>query len=152
VGTYLQTVLSDLGYDASVQTISGDIQFTYIQNTNNNVQISISQWYQDYPAPSNFLNVLFGCDTFHPGSDSSINISGICDKDLDARMKAAMALGVTDPEAANKEWAKIDHDFMALAPAVPLFTPKDVDLISTRLGNYEFSSQYHWLIANSWVQ
>ncbi len=152
VGTYLQTVLSDLGYDASVQTISGDIQFTYIQNTNNNVQISISQWYQDYPAPSNFLNVLFGCDTFHPGSDSSINISGICDKDLDARMKAAMALGVTDPEAANREWAKIDHDFMALAPAVPLFTPKDVDLISTRLGNYEFSSQYHWLIANSWVQ
>ena len=41
---------------------------------------------------------------------------------------------------------------MALAPAVPLFTPKDVDLISTRLGNYEFSSQYHWLIANSRVQ
>ena len=108
--------------------------------------------YQDYPAASNFLNVLFGCDSFHSGSDASINISGICDTDLDARMKAAMALGVTDPEAANKEWAQIDHDMMKLAPAVPLFTPKDVDLVSTRLGNYEFSSQYHWLIANSWVQ
>ena len=34
---------------------------TYIQNTNNKVQISVSQWYQDYPAASNFLNVLFGC-------------------------------------------------------------------------------------------
>lgn len=152
VGTYLQTVLSDLGYDATVQSISGDIQFTYIQNTNNKVQISVTQWYQDYPAPSNFLNVLFGCDSFTPGSDSSVNMSGICDKALDDRMKAAMALAATDPEAANKEWGKIDRDMMALAPAVPLFTPKDVDLNSTRLGNYQFSSQFHWLVGNSWVQ
>lgn len=152
VGTYLQTVLSDLGYDATVQSISGDIQFTYIQNTNNKVQISVTQWYQDYPAPSNFLNVLFGCDSFTPGSDSSVNMSGICDKPLDDRMKAAMALAATDLEAANKEWGKIDRDMMALAPAVPLFTPKDVDLNSTRLGNYQFSSQFHWLVGNSWVQ
>ncbi|PZQ97231.1 MAG: peptide ABC transporter substrate-binding protein [Cereibacter sphaeroides] len=152
VGTYLQTVLSDLGYDATVQTVSGDIQFTYIQNTNNNVQISVTQWYQDYPAASNFLNVLFGCDSFHPGTDASVNISGFCDKDIDARMKAAIALGATDAEAANKEWAKIDQDIMKLAPAVPLFTPKDVDLISKRVGNYEFSSQARWLMANSWVQ
>lgn len=152
VGTYLQTVLTDLGYDATVQTISGDIQFTYIQNTNNKVQISVTQWYQDYPAASNFLNILFGCDSFHPGSDASVNMSGFCDTAIDARMKAAMALGATDPEAANKDWAKIDHDVMALAPAVPLFTPKDVDLIGARVGNYQFSSQFHWLIANSWVQ
>ncbi len=152
VGTYLQTVLTDLGYDATVQSISGDIQFTYIQNTNNNVQISVTQWYQDYPAPSNFLNVLFGCDSFTPGSDSSVNMSGICDKGLDDRMKAAMALAVTDPDAALQQWGDIDYDFMKLAPAVPLFTPKDVDLISTRLGNYEFSSQFHWNVGNSWVQ
>lgn len=152
VGTYLQSVLSDLGYEATVQTLSTDIQFTYIQNTNNNVQISISQWYADYPAASNFLNVLFGCDSFHPGSDASINISGLCDKDLDARMKAAMALGVTDPEAANAQWGGIDADMMALSPAVPMFTPKDLDLIGTRVGNYQFSNLYHWLIASSWVQ
>jgi peptide/nickel transport system substrate-binding protein len=152
VGTYLASVLTDLGYDATVQSISGDIQFTYIQNTNNNVQISVTQWYQDYPAPSNFLNVLFGCDSFTPGSDSSVNMSGICDKPLDDRMKAAMALAATDPAAANLEWAKIDQDMMALAPAVPLFTPKDIDLISTRVGNYTFSSQFHWQLGNSWIQ
>ena len=42
VGTYLQSVLNDLGYKASVKPISSNIQFTYIQNTNNNVQISVS--------------------------------------------------------------------------------------------------------------
>lgn len=152
VGTYLQTVLSDLGYDATVQSISGDIQFTYIQNTNNNVQISVTQWYQDYPAPSNFLNVLFGCDSFTPGSDSSVNMAGICDKALDDRMKAAMALAVTDPEAANREWGEIDYEMMKLAPAIPMFTPKDVDLISSRVGNYQFSTLFHWLVGSSWVQ
>ena len=66
VGTYLQSVLNDLGYKASVKAISSNIQFTYIQNTNNNVQISVSQWYQDYPAASDFLNILFGCDPSIP--------------------------------------------------------------------------------------
>lgn len=152
VGTYLQSVLTDLGYDAAVQTISGDIQFTYIQNTNNNVQLSISQWYMDYPAASNFLNVLFGCDSFHPGSDASINISGFCDTEIDARMKAAMTLGATDPAAANTEWAAIDRAVMEKAPAVPLFTPNRVDLVSARTGNFEYSNVFKWLIANSWVQ
>ena len=76
-GTYLQSVLKSIGYDASVKALSQNIQFTYIQNTNNKVQISVTQWYQDYPAPSDFLNVLLGCNTFHPGSDNSPNIAGL---------------------------------------------------------------------------
>ena len=74
IGTYVASVLRDLGYDAAVKPISENIQFTYIQNTNNNVQISLTEWYQDYPAASDFLNVLFNCRSFHPGSDTSVNI------------------------------------------------------------------------------
>ena len=40
MGTYLQSVLTSIGYKASVKAISGNIQFTYIQNTKNKVQIS----------------------------------------------------------------------------------------------------------------
>ena len=152
VGTYIASVLTDLGYNASVKAISANIQFTYIQNTSNNVQISVSQWYQDYPAASNFLNVLLSCASFHPGSDSSVNIAGFCDADIDARMQAAMQLAVTDPEAANTEWAAIDKAIMEKAPMAPLFTPKHVDFLSKRVGNFEFSNQFQWVMANSWVQ
>ena len=69
IGVYMQSVLTEIGYQAEVKPISPNIQFTYIQNTNNKVQISLSQWYQDYPAASNFLNVLFGCGSFTEGSD-----------------------------------------------------------------------------------
>ena len=67
IGHYLQSLLTELGYEGDVKPISSNIQFTYIQNTNNKVQISVSQWYQDYPAASDFLNVLLSCASFHPG-------------------------------------------------------------------------------------
>ncbi|ODN70355.1 ABC transporter substrate-binding protein [Methylobrevis pamukkalensis] len=152
IGTYLQSVLSELGYDATVKAISPNIQFTYIQNTDNKVQISVSQWFMDYPAASNFLNVLLGCGSFTPGSDASINIAGYCNKELDDRMKAAIAQGVTDQAGADEEWAKIDAAFMEQAPVAPLFTPKNVDLFSTRVGNYIFSNQFRWVISQSWVK
>ena len=152
VGAYLQSVLSELGYEASVKAISANIQFTYIQNTNNNVQISVSQWYQDYPAPSNFLNVLLSCASFHPGSDASVNISGFCDKEIDARMQAALAKGVEDPEGVLAEWGGIDQAIMEKAPVAPLFTPKHVDFTSERVGNFVFSNQFYWVIPQSWVQ
>ena len=117
VGIYLQSVLNDIGYVAEVKPISSNIQFTYIQNSNNKVQISVSQWYQDYPAASNFFNVLFGCGSFNEGSDSSVNISGFCDKQINNKMQEALALGVTDQEAANKMWAEIDKAVTDMAPA-----------------------------------
>jgi peptide/nickel transport system substrate-binding protein len=152
VGTYLQSVLNELGFKAELKPISSNIQFTYIQNTNNKVQISVSQWYQDYPAASNFLNVLFGCGSFHPGSDSSVNIAGFCDKEIDAKMKEAMALGASDQEAANKIWAEIDMAVTDKAPAAFLFTPKHLDFISSRVGNFQFNPQFYWMVYQSWVQ
>ncbi len=152
IGTYMQSVLTDIGYDAEVKPISPNIQFTYIQNTNNNVQISITQWYQDYPAASDFLNILFGCASFTPGSDSSINIAGFCDKDIQAKMDEALLLGVTDPAAANAMWTEIDRAVTDLAPMAALFTPKRIDFVSKRVGNFQFNSQFYWMVSQSWVQ
>jgi peptide/nickel transport system substrate-binding protein len=152
VGVYLQSVLNDLGYKASVKAISANIQFTYIQNTNNKVQMSVTQWCQDYPAASDFLNVLFGCGSFREGSDSSINIAGLCDAEIEKRMQEAMALAVTDEAAANKLWAGIDKSVTDAAPAAILFTPKHLDFVSSRLGNFQFNSQFYWMVPQSWVQ
>jgi peptide/nickel transport system substrate-binding protein len=152
IGVYLQSVLTSIGYQADVKPISPNLQFTYIQNTNNKVQMSVSQWYQDYPAASNFLNILFGCDSFREGSDASVNISGFCDKDIDAKMKQAMDLGVTDQDAANKLWSEVDKEVTDKAAAVALFTPKHVDFVSKRMGNFKFNAQFYWIFTQAWVQ
>ena len=152
IATYMQGLLRDLGYDASLKVVSHNIQFTYIQNTNNNVQISVTDWYADYPAPSDFLNVLYGCDSFHPGSDSSINMAGWCDKKVDADMKDALKTAVTDPAAANTMWSKIDREITDAAPAAALFQPKRVDVLSQRVGNVMFNDTYHVIFSQAWVQ
>ncbi len=152
IGVYLQSVLKALGFDASVKSLSPNIQFTYIQNTNNKVQISLTDWYQDYPAPSDFLYVLLGCANFHPGSDSSINIAGFCDQATEAHMQQALKTAVADQPAANEMWAKIDKEVMEQAPLAPLFTPKHLDFVSKRLGNYTYSDQLHMIFSKVWVQ
>ena len=153
VGQYIQSVLNSLGYKATVKPLSANIQFTYIQNTKNKVQISVSQWYQDYPAASDFLNVLLSCANFHPASDNSINISGYCNKAISAKMLQAEALELTNPTQANTMWGSIDQQIMTTdAPWVPLFNPKLTDFVSKGTGNYQFSKQFYMYVDQLWVK
>jgi peptide/nickel transport system substrate-binding protein len=152
ISTYLVSVLNELGFKATLKVISANIQFTYIQNTKNNVQISLSQWYQDYPAASDFINVLLGCDSFHPGSDASINISGFCDKTINAQIQKNLLTAVTDKAAANAEWAVLDHALTDQAPWLTMFTPKELDFVSARVKNFQYSDQFHMIYSQVQVQ
>jgi peptide/nickel transport system substrate-binding protein len=152
IGEYVQSLLNSIGFKATLKPISGNIQFTYIQNTKNNVQISLSSWYQDYPAASDFLNILLSCASFHPGSDSSINISGYCQKNVNQQMQQALATERTSMDQANVLWGKVDEAVMKDAPVAPLITPKLIDFTSKRVGNYQFSKQFYMLVDQLWVQ
>jgi peptide/nickel transport system substrate-binding protein len=152
MGVYVQSVLNSIGYKASVKAISGNIHFTYIQNTKNKVQISVTQWYQDYPAPSDFLYVLLGCESFHPGSDTSVNMAGFCNKKINADMKKALKLGISNPDAALKLWTKVDHEMTDEAPLAVLLNPRQINFLSKRVGNFVWSSQYYMMFAQAWVQ
>lgn len=152
VGQYLQSVLSEIGYKATLKPLSNNIQFNYIQNSKNRVQISETQWYQDYPAASDFLYVLLSCSSYHPGSDNSINMNGYCNPAFDSRMQQAMADELTDPAKARTEWGTLDKEAMSQALIVPLFTPKNLDFVSSRVGHYVFTLEFFSLIDQMWVQ
>jgi peptide/nickel transport system substrate-binding protein len=152
IGENVASTLTAIGYKATAKPISANIQFTYIQNTKNKVQISLSQWYQDYPAASDFLNVLLGCASFTPGSDSSINMAGFCDQGIQAQMDAALVTARTDQTAADAQWAKVDQAVMAAAPVAPLITPKKIDFTSSRVGNYQFSKEFYMVLSQLWTK
>ena len=152
IGEYLASVLRTIGYDAQPKALSSNIQYPYIQNSKNSVQISLTDWYQDYPAASDFIYVLFSCDSIHPGSEASPNISAWCDKSADAAMKKALATAVTNVDAAASMWAKIDKQVTDAVPAVSLFQPKATDLVAPRVRNYVWSDQIHMLFDQAWVR
>jgi peptide/nickel transport system substrate-binding protein len=152
MGTYLQNTLRQIGYDADVKPIAFAIQFTYIQNSNNKVQISINDWYADYAEPSDFLTALFGCENFHPGSDSSPDISQFCDPHFEDLIHRAALVSVTDKPAGNAIWAEADRYLSQQAPTVPLIQFKKIELVSKRLGNFYTTNLYHCLFSQVWVQ
>ncbi len=152
LGLYFVSLLNKLGYKASLQALSPDIQYPYCQNSKNKVQFCWSSWYQDYPAASDFLNVLLGCGSFVPNSNASPNIAAFCDKKIQAQMDAALQQGITDPEGANKKWAAVDKAVTDQAPWVSMITPKYLDFIAKRVKGYQFSPQWYFLLDQASVK
>jgi len=152
MGIYLQSVLADLGYDASVHAISYNIRDTYMENSSNHVQVGLTDWYQDYPSPSDFLNVLLSCASFHPGSDASINMSEFCSPAIDAQMRQTMDTANTDQAAALADWTAIDRELTDLAPLVTLFQINKLDITSARVGHFRSSPLFHFIFSEAWVQ
>jgi peptide/nickel transport system substrate-binding protein len=152
LGLYFVGLLNKLGYKATLQALSSDIQYPYIQNSKNHVQFAFSDWFQDYPAASDFLVILLGCKSIHPNSNSSPNIAQFCDKKIQAKMDKAGKTGITDPAAGNKIWAQVDKEVTDQAPWVSMYNPKYIDFLSSRVKGYQFSPQWYFLIDQASVK
>ena len=152
LGLYFVGLLNQLGYKASLQALSPTIQYPYIQNSKNKVQLAFSDWYQDYPAASDFLQILLGCGSFHPNSNASPNIAQFCNKAIQKQMDHAGQVGLTNPSQANKLWAQADHAVTDQAPWVSMFNPKYIDFLSDRVKGYQFSPQWYFLLGQASVK
>lgn len=131
----LRSTLASLGYEASVRSMTQTVQFPYVQNSDNHVQLALTGWNADYPSASTFLQTLFACASFRPHSDNSPNMSAFCSPDIDALMNKASAAALTSPTESMQRWAQADRALMAQAPAVPLVQIKRVSLLSKRTRN-----------------
>jgi len=151
-GLYFIGLLNKLGYKASAQFLSNDIQYPFIQNSKNKVQFAFSDWFADYPAASDFLNILLGCGSFHPNSNSSPNIAQFCNKPIQAKMDNAATVGTTDITKANQIWSQVDKETTDQAPWVAMFNPKLVDLVSKRVKGFTWSPQWYFMLDQSSVK
>jgi peptide/nickel transport system substrate-binding protein len=151
-GLYFEGLLNKLGYKASLKLLAPPVANTFTKNSRNKVQMTFSIWFQDYPTPSDFLDILAGCNSFLPNNDSNPNIEEFCDPSIQAQMNQASQLGVQSPAAANQLWGKIDHEVTDQAAMDVLVNPNVVTFVSKRVGNFEFNPQWEYLIDQSWVQ
>jgi peptide/nickel transport system substrate-binding protein len=152
LGEYFVGLLNSLGYKARPQFLSNSIQYSFVQNSKNQVPFAFSDWYQDYPAASDFLEILLGCGSFHPNSNSSPNIAEFCDKGIQAKMNHAGKLGVTDTKSANSVWAQVDKEVTDQAPWVSMFNPKQLNLVSKRVKGFQWSPQWYFLVGQASVK
>jgi len=153
IGQYILVLLFKLGFDPRLKLLPDGVQAAYVQNSRNEVEMGLSQWHQEYPAPSDLLGRLLGCSSFVPDSDASPNISGFCDRTtVQPLMERAVALGLTRPQAAQRLWRMAERRVVDLAVWLPLLNPTRTDLLSRRVGNYRWSPQLHLMPSLLWVR
>jgi peptide/nickel transport system substrate-binding protein len=145
--------LDSIGYKASTQLLTAAAQYPFVQNSANSSKWNVawSAWYQDYPAPSDFLNVLLGCGTIHKNSDASPNIAAFCDPTIETQINKAESVEATDPTEAASLWTQVDHEDTQQAPWVDLYNPKQIDFLSKNVNGYEWNPQWYILIDQLWL-
>jgi len=145
--------LNAIGYKASAQLLAASIQYPFVQNSSNAGKWNVgwSAWYQDYPAPSDFLNVLLGCGSIHKNSDASPNIAEFCNQAVQAKINQAEAMGATNPSGATALWTQVDHMDTTQAPWVDMYNPKQIDFLSKNVHGYSWSPQWYILIDRLWL-
>jgi peptide/nickel transport system substrate-binding protein len=140
---YIGDVLRSLGYHARVHSV----RFASITEAiRRRIQLSVDgDWVPDYPAPSSYLPQFFGCN----GGTSN---GYVCNPGLDAEMAHALTLQLTNSVEAAALWRRIDQQITDDAYWVPTVDPRAIELVSTRLRNYEFSPVWGFIADQAWLR
>lgn len=143
LGAYVTTLLDELGYVATQETVADQEQVFQAIFVDKRVAIGGFEYRHDFLGPGTFL-AGFTCDD----SDS---LSNYCDPEFDALVAEARILQATDPIQSASKWSAIDRQVVDLALWAPLVN-EGSDFVSARLGNYQFHPQWTILLDQAWVQ
>ena len=146
-------VLHSLGYRVTLKPVRGDAYWGRVGDSRNRAQIGFYGAAASYPSPATFLVGLFSCAAFLPGSFDNNNVSEFCDPSIDRQMRKAEAEQQSDPAGARALWQRVDREVTDAALWVPLIATKDVNFLSKRVGNYQFSPDGMGLLIDQlWVR
>ncbi len=147
----MTALLGRLGYDASLHALPEREFLRYTDDSRNDAQVISGGWAAEYLSPSTFIGKL-RCSYFIPKSTASINSSGFCDPALDRRIDRAESLQATQPAQAAALWARLDRELTDRAVWLPTVTGRSTDIVSRRVGNYQYHPLWGVLLDQLWVR
>jgi YVTN family beta-propeller protein len=136
--------LKRLGYRAHVRVVATQTTsyFHKVRDRKTRWQAAmyglISPWASP---PSSYLKYLT-CGA------TSWNLGSFCNRRIDARIKRALRIQASDPDASVRLWVRIERELVDQAPWVALYTPTWAEFVSKRVGNYQGSG----LLEQLWVR
>jgi len=156
-GRYMVSVLDSLGYRARIKSVgpASDIgpYFHEILDSRVRAQTGYFGWIADFPSAGSFLREEFACSAFSAGAPQlEADPTEWCNHSIDAQMEHATAVQTEDPPAAALLWQRVERELLAQAVTVPTYNARVVDLVSKRVGNYQFHPQWGALLDQLWVK
>jgi peptide/nickel transport system substrate-binding protein len=149
----LVSLLDRLGYPTTVKDLQFDTNATSrFADSRTRAQAALFVICALHPSAAQVIQASFACQSFTPDSTCNANISEFCDHQLDARITSALAAESNNSPDTATLWAQADRTATDQAPAIPLTTLTAIDLVSARVGNYQYSFQQGVLLDQLWVR
>ena len=133
-------LLRSLGYRVSTEDARGNDYFAVAFDSRNKAQIGTAEWITDYPTASGFFNPLFTCASFLPRQPEQRERRRVlrpAPRPPDRAEPSPSRPRTPTPPADSG--SSIDRQTVDQAPWVPLVNPNVVDVLSKRVGNYQYS-------------
>ena len=140
---YIASILRSLGYRVRLHLAPGATITIVMRRTH---QLSVDgDWLPDFPDPSSYLPQFFSCN----GGNGN---GYYCDPKLDRELQKATLLEGSDPARADALWTSIDHELTDRAGWVPTVDLNAVELVSRRLGSYEYNPVWGFVPSQAWLR
>jgi peptide/nickel transport system substrate-binding protein len=125
---YLTDVLNSIGLKAKEKIINSSVYWTTIGNQSTKAQIDFADWFQDYPHPLDWFDVLLNGTRITPTHNN--NYSNFDDKAVNAKI-AALKKQTKLTSSVNDQWAALDKQAMQQAAWVPFINRQFVDTFNS---------------------
>src|SRR6266540_2066685 len=127
---YLTDVLKKLGFNAKLKIIDPSVYFTTIGNQRTKAQTGIANWFQDYPHPLDWFDVLLNGKRIT--EEHNNNYSNADVKAINAKIEALKK----EPELTddvNSQWAQVDKMVMQNALWAPVVNRQFTDFFTPQM-------------------
>jgi len=104
IADYYRDVLNEIGFDADIKTLDQQVYFEQVGLERTKAQTGFTDWYQDYPHPGDFIDVLLSTDSLQ--TEVTNNQGFVSDPTLDKKLDE---LRPKTPEEAADEWGALDE-------------------------------------------
>jgi peptide/nickel transport system substrate-binding protein len=142
IGEYYHDLLNQLGFNATLNVIAGNVYFTTIGNTSTpDLDTGFADWFQDFPHPDDFFRPLLNSESILPTNNS--NYSQVKIPENDATMDKLQEQQVTDD--VERQYAALDKAYMEQAVVAPYGNEQYATFVSDRI---DFNDAYSHLLFN----
>jgi peptide/nickel transport system substrate-binding protein len=125
---YLTDVLNSIGLKAKEKVINSAVYWTTVGNQATKAQIGFADWFQDYPHPLDWFDVLLNGDRITQTHNN--NYANFDDKAVNAKI-ATLKKEPTLTDAVNTQWASVDKMVGEQAPWAPFMNRQFTDFFNS---------------------
>jgi peptide/nickel transport system substrate-binding protein len=121
---YLTDVLNSIGLKAKEKIINAGVYWSTVGNQATKAQIGFADWFQDYPHPLDWIDVLLNGDRITQTHNN--NYSNYDNSSVNAKI-ASLKKEPAQTDSVNGNWATLDETIMKDAPWAPFINRQFTD-------------------------